>query len=106
MKQVKKEIQKIQKLELTTTLKQLKKFKPCQDGLDKLINYLGQDFPETKSINFLTILKSNGLNHFFWALRVLPDNPNSPKRYQIRLILSDILKRTLKSHNNQEIKCI
>ena len=59
------------KIKLTTTLKLLKEANACSDGYKTLIDYLGHDYGDSTEINVLTILKSNGIDHFFWTFRVL-----------------------------------
>ena len=62
---------------LTTTLDEIKKHHPCNanpddnrdSGWNKLIDYLGHDWPRDKEINLLTILDSNGVGDCLWALR-------------------------------------
>ena len=61
--------------QLTTTLILIRSFNPCgQDagsdhGYAKLVNYLGEDWPEDKEISLLLILESNGFYDCLWALR-------------------------------------
>jgi hypothetical protein len=76
------------KIKLETTLKRLKEARACEDGLETLINSLPEGFKETKSINLLHILESNGMNHFFWAWRATTKKELKTKR----MILHDIVK--------------
>ncbi len=64
-------------MRLTTNLELIKKHNPCnsnpedsrQYGWNRLIDYLGDDYPKDKEINLLTILKSHGVQDCLWALR-------------------------------------
>ena len=66
----------IKKIRLTTTLAKLRKHSPCASGWGTLLQSLPADYPETKPINLLHILKSNGVQDMMWALRAAtPDKP-------------------------------
>ena len=71
----------------TTTLREIKNHRPCEDGWEKLIINLGHCDLD-KPITFVEILKSNGIKDAFWALRVLPY-----KSYA--LLLADIAESVL-----------
>ena len=79
---------KIIKVRLTTNLKRLIDNGACQSGLDTLINSLPKNHSKIKQINLLHILESNGLDHFFWALKAVI----KPNKRIIRLILADAVK--------------
>lgn len=76
------------KTKLETTLKLLIKNNACQDVLRPLKASLKPNIKETDKINLLHILKSNGLNHFFWAWRATTKKEMQVKRY----ILADIVE--------------
>lgn len=59
------------KTKLNTTLKLLEEKNACANGYQTLIDYIGHNYDKNAEINLLTILKSNGINHFFWAFRAL-----------------------------------
>ena len=79
------------KVKLTTTLELLKSKDACSDGLETLIKYLGEDYPQDKEINLLTILKSNGVRHCFWAFRATKED----NKIALRLICADIAESVL-----------
>ncbi|MEK6878617.1 MAG: hypothetical protein AABY22_03365, partial [Nanoarchaeota archaeon] len=81
----------IKKVKFTTTLKLLKEFNACKDGLNTLLQSLPENFSENKQINLLHILESNSVDHFFWALRALKTKPTNYKKV-IRYILADIIE--------------
>ena len=88
---------------METNLKTIVKFKPCTDGMTKLMNSLGHlcaDYnwrnvynslsreQQTKDIDFKFILKSNGVKDTFWALCT------QPKKIRM-LIYVDIVESVL-----------
>src|SRR6185369_15521232 len=83
-----KENQEMNKIELTTTFKQLRENGACMKGYNKLVRAV-QNKPFTekdeqresyiiykhdKPINLLTILESNGVDDCLWSLRVVIHN--------------------------------
>lgn len=60
-------------MRLTTTLARIKAHNPCEDGLEQLLKHLGSGYPEDKEVDLLTILESNGVAHFIWAIRAVED---------------------------------
>jgi hypothetical protein len=76
------------KIKLTTTLKLLKEANPCESGLQTLIQSLPKKHSDTKPINLLHILESNGIDHFFWAWRAT----QKPEKKTKRMILHDIVE--------------
>jgi hypothetical protein len=68
-------------MKFTTTLAILRSHQPCSSGWTKLLRTLGSDYPETKPIDFATILASNGLDDALWGLRgVLPEQEKDRDR--------------------------
>lgn len=65
----------IKKVRLTITLAKLRAHDPNGSWWDTLIKSLPANYPETKPINLLHILKSNGVQHMIWALRAAQDKP-------------------------------
>lgn len=56
---------------MKTTLNEIKKHKPCTNGWEKLLNYLGKTKADDEEISILTILDSNGLDDALWCLRAV-----------------------------------
>jgi hypothetical protein len=54
---------------LKTTLSDIKKHNPCESGWRKLLKYLNKKQPDDESLDFKTILKSNGIADTIWCLR-------------------------------------
>ena len=82
----------IEKVRLTTTITKLREHQPCSDGWATLLKSLPADYPDTKPINLLHILKSNGVQDMMWALRAA--TPDLPK---LRVaICADMAARVLK----------
>ncbi len=77
---------------LTTTLNEIKSKSPCTTGWKKLLEHLGKSKADSEPLGFDVILKSNGLNDAFWAMRVL--DGEQPK--QAKLFICDIAERALK----------
>ena len=53
---------------LTTTLKEIRSYQPCESGWKKLLKYVG-NIDENKSISFKTILDAVGIEDAIWCLR-------------------------------------
>ncbi len=82
---------KHKKVKFTTTLKLLKQQNPCSYGLQTLLKSLPKNYSENKQINLLHILGSNGVDHFFWALRAVK-TPTAAHKKVISYILADIIE--------------
>ena len=54
-----------------TTLNQIRTHKPCPEGWEKLLRYLGKTKPDDEPVAIATILMSNGLDDALWSLRSL-----------------------------------
>ena len=57
---------------MQTTLNKIRKFSPCESGWVKLLKHLGKTQADDEPLDFLTILKSNGLNDALWCLKSAP----------------------------------
>ncbi len=77
---------------LTTTLNAIKSKSPCRSGWKKLLKHLGKFKADDEPLGFDVILKSNGLDDAFWAMRVLDGAPLK----QAKLFICDIAERALK----------
>ena len=59
---------------ITTTLKQIRKARPCglargsNEGYDKLRKFLGKDYGDDTPITFRQIYESNGYDDTLWCL--------------------------------------
>ena len=53
----------------TTTLNEIRAARPCKDGYEKLLAYLGKTKADYEPLPLLTILDSNGLDDALWCLR-------------------------------------
>ena len=56
---------------MKTTLRQIRKHKPCQDGWTKLLNHLKKTKEDDEPLEILTVLESNGLRDALWCLRTV-----------------------------------
>ena len=56
---------------MKTTLNEIRKHHPCQDGWEKLLRHLNKTKPDDKPLPLLTILESNGLDDTLWCLRAV-----------------------------------
>lgn len=54
-----------------TTLKDIRKHKPCEDGWEMLLSSLGKTKADDEPLAMITILDSNGLDDALWCLQVL-----------------------------------
>ena len=57
---------------ITTTLKRIRKHRPCQDVWEKLLNGLGKKKADAEPLPFATILEINNLDDALWCCRVEP----------------------------------
>ncbi len=53
---------------VTTSLREIKRHRPCRSGMAKLKKHLGPKWSLDGRIPVLTILESNGLNDLHWAI--------------------------------------
>ena len=59
----------------TTTLRRIRKAKPCEEGWRKLLAYLGKTGADDDPLALLTILDINGLDDALWVLSyAMPDD--------------------------------
>ena len=56
---------------MRTTLTAIRKHKPCKDGWQKLLAYLGKTKADDEPLAITTILNSNGLSDAIWCLRAV-----------------------------------
>lgn len=54
-----------------TTLNRIRQHKPCTDGWETLLKYLGKTSPDDEPLHLLTILDSNGFDHALWCFRAV-----------------------------------
>ena len=78
-------------MKLTTTLKLLHKAGACVSGYRTLIEGLGNNYPQEKPINLLTILDINGLDDALWALCATAENCDTVAR----LMAADFAEQVL-----------
>lgn len=57
---------------MKTTLNKIREFSPCESGWTKLLKHLGKTQADDEPLDFLTILKSNGLDDALWCLKSAP----------------------------------
>ncbi len=57
---------------ITTTLNRIRPQRPCEEGWEKLLKYLGKTKADDDPLPFSTILESNGLQDALWCCRVEP----------------------------------
>jgi hypothetical protein len=72
---------------LTTKLSLIMDHRPCADGFKQLKNYLGDDYPEDKPIDLLTILESNGVQDCLWSLRCADATEEEIKKISVKLAI-------------------
>jgi hypothetical protein len=59
----------------TTTLRRIRKAKPCEDGWKKLLSRLGKTEADDEPLDLLTVLDSNGFEDALWVLSyAMPDD--------------------------------
>ena len=56
---------------MKTTLNEIRKHKPCADGWEKLLTYLGKTKADDEPLSITTILDSNGPEDALWCLRAV-----------------------------------
>jgi hypothetical protein len=56
---------------MKTTLNEIRKHHPCQDGWEKLLRYLNKTKPDDEPLPLLTVLQSNGLEDALWCFRAV-----------------------------------
>ena len=87
---------------ITTTLKQIRKHSPCEDGWEKLLKHLGKTKADDEPVKFSFILKNNGIDDALWCLRALPSEYHG----RIRHLTADYAERVLhlyeKEHPNDK----
>ena len=66
---------------ITTTLKEIRRHRPCQPGWQRLLSHLGKTKPDDEPLSLITILESNGFGHAIWCLRALPES----EHWRVRL---------------------
>jgi hypothetical protein len=81
-------------MKLTTSLNLLKKVGACSDGLETLLKHIGQRYDPGTPINLLTILESNGVDHFFWSFRALEQDWKDARPILISIV-TDIAESVL-----------
>jgi hypothetical protein len=80
-------------MQLTTTLKLMMAHDPCGQGKNdtcgwnKLIKFLGDDYPKDKPIDLLTILESNGVDDCLWSLMCADASEEEIKRISVTLAI-------------------
>lgn len=79
---------------METTLNQIKKNDPCEDGWKKLLFYLGKTDADDEPLSIRTILESNGIEHAIWALRAVEGHNR-----EIRLFAADCAESVLHIFN-------
>ena len=73
----------------TTTLNKIKKHRPCSDGWEKLLKFLGKAEADDEQLSYLRILESNGLDDCLWAARA-DDSEDAEKFW--RLLACDFVE--------------
>jgi hypothetical protein len=58
---------------ITTTLNEIRKHHPCEEGWEKLLKHLGKTKADDEPLAFTEILDSNGLSDTCWAMQTRPD---------------------------------
>ena len=56
---------------ITTTLRAIRKHRPCQPGWENLLTNLGKTKADDEPLEMVRILESNGLEDALWCLRAL-----------------------------------
>jgi hypothetical protein len=77
------------------TLNQIKQHRPCKEGWEKLLKYLGKTDADDEVLPILTILESNGLDDALWALRAVEG-----KEREIRLMAADFADQAARDYAN------
>ena len=68
---------------MKTTLNKIRKHKPCTDGWEKLLSYLGKTKADDEPLSLLTILDSNGLDDALWCLRAVEGYDREIRLYAV-----------------------
>ena len=87
---------KIKTKKMQTTLNKIKQYTPCSEGWTKLLNHLGKTQSDDEPLELTTILKSNGLDDAFWALRAVDG-----KDKEIRLMACDFAESVVYLANDE-----
>ena len=74
----------------TTTLNKIRKYRPCTDGLVKLLDHLNKTKADDELLPLSVILQSNGLDDALWCLRA-SDAPKDIMRLFARLCALDVI---------------
>lgn len=75
-----------------TTLNEIRSYRPCKDGWEKLLAHLGKTKADDEPLAMITVLDSNGLRDALWTLRVL-----GPEHHKLIVSLAcDFAERVLK----------
>jgi chemotaxis protein histidine kinase CheA len=69
-------------IEMTTTLKAIRRHKPCSHGWTKLLKHLNKTKPDDEPLSLLTVLESNGLYDAIWCLCTEP-TPERTQRFAL-----------------------
>jgi hypothetical protein len=56
---------------MKTTLKRIRKNRPCKEGWSKLLTYLGKTSADDEPLEIATIVESSGLYDALWCLRAV-----------------------------------
>jgi len=83
---------------MKTTLNLIKANKPCREGWQKLLNYLGKIKADDEILELTTILKSNGIKDAIWALCAVYDQEKN-----IRLMAAEFAETALIYNNDQRL---
>jgi hypothetical protein len=68
---------------ITTTLNEIRKHQPCEEGWEKLLKHLGKTKADDEPLAFVAILDSNGLSDTCWAMRTRPDLNNLWRHFAV-----------------------
>jgi hypothetical protein len=75
---------------MNTTLNKIKSHRPCKDGWEKLLTYLGKTEADDDELSIATIIESNGIADAIWALRAVDGYDK-----EIRLFAADCAESVL-----------
>ena len=75
---------------MNTTLNKIKSHRPCRDGWEKLVTYLGKTEADDDELSIATIIESNGIKDAIWALRAVDGHDK-----EIRLFAADCAESVL-----------
>jgi len=68
---------------MITTLKAIKKHKPCLDGWRKLLRFLGKTKDDAEQLSIVQILDSNGIEDALWCLRAVDGHEREIRLYAV-----------------------